>query len=282
MTEALTAAYGRIVSLVPMSYLRSALIVPVGFFFVSAGAVVFMAISLVLLPWRALRVKAANLYGKIVGRIVFWLAGIKTEKVGFEKLQGQYPAIYVSNHTSTMDGPLAMWVCPFGGAGVAKKELARIPFFGWLYMLSGHLLIDRANRTKAVKSMAELSRVVKEHELGIWIWPEGTRSRSGRLLPFKKGFAHLALATGLPVVPVVVSGAQKIWSKGSLVINPARIRIEVLDAIETSDWEIESLDAHIDEVRQAFLELLPEEQLPEAVLEATAGDPAPLRRAANA
>lgn len=282
MTEALSVDDGRVVSIGSMSYLRSALILPVGFFFVSVGAVIFMAISLVLLPWRALRVKAANLYGKMLGRVVFWLAGIKTEKVGFEKLGGQFPAIYVSNHTSTMDGPLAMWVCPMGGAGVAKKELARIPFFGWLYMLSGHLLIDRANRAQAVKSMAELSRVVKEHHLGIWIWPEGTRSRSGRLLPFKKGFAHLALATGLPVVPVVVSGAQEIWSKGSLVINPARIRIEVLDAIDTSHWEIETLDAHIDEVHEAFVQALPEAQRPLVEAPSAVGDPAPLRRAAGA
>ena len=262
-----------------MNRIRSALALATGFTLVALGAIVTMAVSIPLLPWRATRVRLANFYGKVLGRVVFFLGGIKTEKVGFERLKGQFPAVYVSNHSSTMDGPLAMWVCPYGGAGVAKKELAYIPFFGWLYALSGHLLIDRGNRGKAVASMAKLAEAVKSNDLGIWIWPEGTRSRDGRLQPFKKGFVHLALATGLPVVPVVVTGAQRIWNKGSFVINPASIRIEVLPAIDTSGWSADTVDEHVEAVRQVFEDALPEEQRP---LRAGAEDQQrPLKRAAN-
>ncbi len=277
MTEARPGRDEAIVTFEVMAVLRSVLMLALGFGLISVGALIFMALSLVLLPWRATRVRMANLYGKICGRAVFWIAGIKTDKVNFEGLGGQFPAVYVSNHTSTMDGPLAMWVCPMGGAGVSKKELARIPFFGWLYLLSGHLLIDRGNREKAVASMRELSAVVKKNDLGIWIWPEGTRSRDGRLLAFKKGFVHLAIATGLPVVPVVVSGAQHIWNKGSFIITPSRIRIEVLDAIDTSSWSVDTVDEHVDHVRQIFIDHLPADQHP--LEEAPA---IPLKQAANA
>ena len=142
----------------------------------------------------------------------------------------------------------------------AAREILRIPFIGIGYILSGHLLIDRENRNSAIKSMDAIARLVESHRISIWILPEGTRSRQGQLKPFKKGFAHLALATRLPIVPVVVHQGHRFWS-GGLTVRRGRICIDILPPIRTDDWTEERLAEHIAEVEQAFRTSLAQDQL---------------------
>ena len=132
----------------------------------------------------------------------------------------------------------------------------KIPFFGLAYWLAGHLLIDRGNNAKAVASMKKLSDFVKAKGLSIWIWPEGTRSLDGKLIPFKKGFVHLALATGLPVVPVMVHGAHKIWPAKTMQFYPGEVKVEVLDPIDTKDWNKHNIEAHVKQVESVMSEAL--------------------------
>lgn len=234
----------------------------VGFLFVSLCASLTILIALLLLPWRAARVKLCNYYGKIVGRVILWLAGATPTVSHRERVEEFRPAIYVSNHASTLDAFVAIWICPIGGCGVAKKEILRIPFFGWLYFLSGHLTIDRGDRSSAIAAMQKTAAFVLKNKLSIWIWPEGTRSRDGRLQPLKKGFAHLALATGLPIVPVVVHRAHENWAKHGFTFVPIDLRIDVLPAIATAHWKSETLDEHIAEVHAAFAAQLGDSQKP--------------------
>jgi 1-acyl-sn-glycerol-3-phosphate acyltransferase len=142
-----------------------------------------------------------------------------------------------------------MGLCPYGGCGVGKKEVIKIPFFGQAYWLSGHLLIDRGNNTKAIASMTKLSNFVKKKNLSIWIWPEGTRSLDGKLIPFKKGFVHLALATGLPVVPVVLHGANQVWPAKTMQFYPGEVKVEVLDPIKTDNWTKKTINDHVEQVK---------------------------------
>jgi lysophosphatidate acyltransferase len=234
----------------------------VGFAFVALASTLTILIALPLLPWRERRIKLCNYYGKIVGSTVVRLAGGRPVFSHRERLEQYKPAIYVSNHCSTIDLFASMWICPVGGCGVAKKEVARVPFFGWLYWLSGHLLIDRSNRDAAIAALKEVGEVVNKHNLSIWIWPEGTRSRSGRLQPFKKGFVHLAIATGRPVVPVVVHGAHTLWRKKELVFVPGDLQIDVLPAIDTSGWTADDAGEHAMEVYEIFAAALKPEQQP--------------------
>ncbi|HND32367.1 MAG TPA: 1-acyl-sn-glycerol-3-phosphate acyltransferase, partial [Myxococcota bacterium] len=90
--------------------------------------------------------------------------------------------------------------------------------------------------------------------------PEGTRSRDGKIKDFKKGFAHMALATGLPVVPVVVSGVQRAWRHGSWAIHPTKVRVQVLDPIYPTDWTTENLDEKVKMVHDRMEAALPPEQ----------------------
>jgi 1-acyl-sn-glycerol-3-phosphate acyltransferase len=209
-----------------------------------------------------LRIKLCNYYGKIVGYSVTRIAGVTPRLHHPERLNGSFPAIYVANHASTLDAFLSIWLCPVGGCGVVKKESLRVPFWGQLYRLSGHLWIDRSDREQAISAMREAAEAVRRYKLGIWIMPEGTRSRDGRLLPFKKGFVHLAIATGLPVVPVVMHGIHKNWEKGKYTLRPMTADIEVLAPVDTSSWRAETAQAHAEQVHALFAEHLREDQKP--------------------
>lgn len=234
-----------------------------GIVVMAIAVAVFAALCLVLLPWRSARIKVCNVFGHIMGPTILWLAGATVHGVDHERLRASFPAIYISNHTSALDIFLGIWLAPIGVVGVAKKEVVYYPFFGQLYYLSGHLRLDRQNRASAVDALARVAEDVRKHSLGIWMWPEGTRSRDGRLQPFKKGIVHLALATRLPIVPVVVTGAHRAWRKGSLELHPTDIGVKVLDPIVTTHWSADTLERHLDELHGAFERELPAEQLPE-------------------
>ena len=251
-----------------MNTLFSLLRLGIGLVYMAIAVLIFAALCTILLPWRSARIRVCNIFGHITGRFILWLAGATVHGADLAKLQAVYPAIYVSNHTSALDIFLGIWLGPVGVCGVAKKEVVWYPFFGQLYALSGHLLIDRQNRENAIAALKRAAEDVKRYHLAIWMWPEGTRARDGRLQPFKKGFAHLALATGLPVVPIVVSGAHRAWQKNSMHIHPTDIRVQVMDPIPTTGWSNETLERNIEEVHAVFASALPPDQLPEVKIPA--------------
>jgi lysophosphatidate acyltransferase len=247
-----------------------------GFLFLGVTTSVTLALALLLLPFRVLRVKLCNWYGHTVGRSIVWFAGITPKVEHHARLQASNPAIYVMNHTSTVDAFLGIWLCPIGGCGVFKKEIVRTPFYGQLALLSGHLLLDRFNKDKAVETLRDAAEFVRKNRLGIWIMPEGTRSKDGRLLPFKKGFVHLAIATGFPVVPVVTHGAHRNWVKGEfLSYTPMDLKIEVLEPIDTSAWREETAGEHADAVHRLFAQHLPADMQPLPVEAAPVAPPLP-------
>ena len=114
-------------------------------------------------------------------------------------------------------------------------------------------MIDRSNRERAIATMDGMARFMTKNSLSLWLWPEGTRSKDGNLQAFKKGFVHAALATKLPIVPVVVYDAAKIFPRGKLKFNPGPLHIEVLDAIPTDGWTVETIDEHVEMVRDVFV-----------------------------
>lgn len=220
----------------------------------------YFILCVLLMPWRPRRLRLGNWVGATAGRWIHWLVGIRYEVVG-ESLEAQAPALYVQNHAGTVDFWLAMQLCPAPGSGTVKREILWVPIVGVAYWLSGHLLLNRSNRDQSIAAMDEISALVHEHRISVWILPEGTRSRDGRLLRFRKGFAHMALATRLPIIPVVVHQAHRFWARG-LRVHPGRIIVEALPAIPTEDWTREHLDEHIEQVRQVFIDHLGPDQRP--------------------
>jgi len=234
----------------------------VGLTFLTVSSLVYFPVALLLLPFRKVRIYLANSYGKFAGYGITRLAGVRPNVPDFAKLKQSMPAIYVANHASTLDAFLCVWLCPFGAVGVLKKEIVRVPGYGQIAWLSGHLLLDRQSKDRAVEALKGVADYVKKEQLGIWIMPEGTRSRSGRLLPFKKGFVHLAIATGLPVVPVVIHGAHRNWEADHFRFRPMQLDIEVLPPIDTSSWAEVSAGEHAQQVHDLFVTKLREDQKP--------------------
>jgi lysophosphatidate acyltransferase len=233
-----------------------------GFAWVGLCTAVFLVALVLFLPSRATRIRVGNVYGTWAGRGMAWLTGSQFVIRGEEHADGQRPAIYLANHTSIIDIFLGIWLSPTGTCGIGKKEVIWYPFFGQFFWLAGHLTIDRNNRASAVEALGELATFVARHALSIFVWPEGTRSRDGRLRSFKKGPFHLALATKLPIVPMVIANAHEAWASRSFRLRRRTITVTFLPPIETASWEKEHLDEHIHAVEGVFATALPESQRP--------------------
>jgi lysophosphatidate acyltransferase len=235
----------------------------VGWMFMALLALPTLVVLVLLLPLRPLRVRLSSHYVRLVGGTCIRLSGMDVRLENRSGLETGRPAIYVSNHTSLLDVLLAMWLCPVGTTAVAKREVAWLPCIGQIYVLSGSLRIDRGDPERAIAALGRTAEFVRRAGLSVMIWPEGTRSRTGRLLPFKKGFAHLALQTRLPVVPIVVTGAHRAWRPNSLRFDDrARVTVHVARPIDTQAWSRDTLASHLAEVEAVFREHLPEDQQP--------------------
>ncbi|WOL15700.1 hypothetical protein Cni_G24481 [Canna indica] len=207
---------------------------------------VWAVVMIVMLPWPYERIRQGNLYGHVTGRLMMWILGnpIKIEGSEFSDTR----AIFICNHASPIDIFLAMWLTPVGTVGIAKKEIIWYPLFGQLYLLANHLRIDRSNPTAAIESLKEAATAIMNNNLSLIFFPEGTRSRSGRLLPFKKGFLHIALQTRLPIVPMILTGTHLAWRKNSLRVRPAPIAVKYLPPIATDGWKEENMNEYIDKM----------------------------------
>ncbi|TKY57278.1 1-acyl-sn-glycerol-3-phosphate acyltransferase [Spatholobus suberectus] len=221
---------------------------------------IWALIMVVLIPWPYERIRQGNIYGHVTGRMLMWILGNPIKIEGAEYSNER--AIYISNHASPIDIFLIMWLTPTGTVGIAKKEIIWYPLFGQLYVLANHLRIDRSNPTAAIESMKEAARAVVKNNLSLIIFPEGTRSKNGRLLPFKKGFVHLALQSRLPIVPMVLTGTHLAWRKGSLHVRPAPLTVKYLPPISTENWKADKIDDYVKMVHNLYREHLPESQRP--------------------
>ncbi|MBI5526597.1 MAG: 1-acyl-sn-glycerol-3-phosphate acyltransferase [Deltaproteobacteria bacterium] len=245
-----------------MDAVLSAVRVVAGMLILASASVLQAVILLALLPSRTARIRSCIVFERIVGHACTRLCGCRVEITGRERLDPRRPAIYVVNHTSMIDLFIALRFMPCGSVGVIKKEVIFYPFFGQLYLLAGHLRLDRGHHAAAVASMRSLADLVRRARLSIFLSPEGTRARDGRLLPFKRGMAHLAIQTGLPVVPIVILGAYRAWPSDSLSIRGGTIRVEVLPAVDTRDWSPENTVEATEQIHRVFRKHLPPEQQP--------------------
>jgi 1-acyl-sn-glycerol-3-phosphate acyltransferase len=177
--------------------------------------------------------------------------GIRVVVKGLENVDLGRPHIFMCNHQSVVDVAALIQTIPLQFRFVAKRELARIPFFGWALALGGHVLIDRGNRPRAIRSLERASRQIRGGT-NVIVFPEGTRSKTGELQTFKKGGFHLAIAAQVPVVPVTVSGSQRITPKHSLRIESGEVKIRYGKPILTTGMSSGDRHTLADEVRAAI------------------------------
>jgi len=150
------------------------------------------------------------------------LAGIRVRTVGREHLEPGRAYLFMANHTSNLDPPILTPLLGRRIAIIAKQELFKIPLFGYAMRKANFVALNRADRRSAVESVGNAVHVLQSG-LGMMVFPEGTRSRDGRLLPFKKGPFHLAMEAGVPVVPITVVGAHEAWPKGTMKLRAGEV-----------------------------------------------------------
>ncbi|HVO22390.1 MAG TPA: lysophospholipid acyltransferase family protein [Candidatus Margulisiibacteriota bacterium] len=210
-----------------------------------------LAILVVLVTRRGWAVDA---FGRIWGRWILKVCGIHVDVEGVEHLDRHRSYVIVSNHLSNFDIFATLGAVPLDIRFVAKKELLRLPVFGQALALSDHIVIDRSNPEAAITRINE--RVAAQINSGFCLlfYAEGTRSRDGKVHEFKKGGVTLALRTGLPIVPMSVSGTRKFLPRSHVIIRPGgRVKIVLGRPIATRDYPHERRDELNQRVRDAIV-----------------------------
>jgi len=166
-------------------------------------------------------------------RLILATTGVRVEVVGLERLEPNRTYVFVSNHQSIYDIPILFWSLPYQLRIIAKESLGRFPFLGWHLRRTGHMLVDRSrpDRTRIFGWAARLTA----NGLCLIVFPEGTRSRDGRVARFKGGSFFLALEAGLPVVPISVIGSRHVMLKDRLATYPGNVRLVVHEPIDTAN-----------------------------------------------
>lgn len=164
-------------------------------------------------------------------RLILVTTGVRVSVAGLERLAPGRTYVFVANHQSIYDIPILFWTLPFQLRIIAKESLGNIPFLGWHLRRAGHMLVDRRHPERR-KIFAWASRLTA-NGLSLIVFPEGTRSRDGRVGRFKGGSFYLALEAGLPVVPISVVGSRHVMMKGRLATYPGDVRLVVHEPIDT-------------------------------------------------
>jgi 1-acyl-sn-glycerol-3-phosphate acyltransferase len=180
-------------------------------------------------------------------------AGTPVRVAGIERIP-QGPVVYASNHSSMFDIWALAATLPGSVRLVAKQELARIPLLGRAMVTAGHVMIDREHPRRALAAYERAADVIRSGVSAV-VFPEGTRSRTGELLPFKNAPFGLAIAAQVPVVPVYVRNTFEIMPKGGVRLRPRPIEIEVGDPIATAGMTLERRQELRERVHAAILGL---------------------------
>jgi 1-acyl-sn-glycerol-3-phosphate acyltransferase len=165
-------------------------------------------------------------------RSVTSFAGVKVVIENRATLVPEQPYVFMANHASSLDIWAVFVAIPRRLRLIAKKQLARIPLFGWAMWAGRFIFIDRGNGVAARRSIVEAGRRIHDGD-SVLIFPEGTRTRDGSLLPFKKGGFHLASKAGVPIVPVALCGTRALMPRGSLLLRAGAIRVIIGQPIPT-------------------------------------------------
>lgn len=181
------------------------------------------------------RVHPFQLAARYWSSFLLFCAGVKVEVKGAKKVPLKEPVIYVSNHQGSADIMILLAKLPTLFRFIIKKELFKIPIFGWYLRKAGYLSVERGVGHKAHKLFSRSVEVLRSGE-NLVVFPEGTRSRSGKLGAFKRGSLLLAFKAGVKVVPVAISGSYDIQPHGSLLIRPRPVKLFIGDPVDLKGY----------------------------------------------
>lgn len=215
--------------------------------------------ALVAVPHALLTGNSDFLYriSMVIVRVGLKLAGIAVETVGLEQLDPAASYVFMANHVSDLDPPVLMPNLPRRTSVLVKKELFRIPVLGPAMRVAHLVPVDRHNREAAIASVRDAAEVIRSG-LDMMVFPEGTRSPDGRLLPLKKGPFYLAEEAGCGIVPVSILGTYEMRPKGKFFLRPGKATLVFHDPVWPRDYP--ERDALIAAVRDRIASALPEDR----------------------
>ncbi len=230
-------------------------------FGVTVGGLWFVVCSAAGIVW--LLVSPHNrqtlyVYGRVFCRGLVRMMGWRIEVENRDRLEAFRPCVITGNHQSFLDVVTFGSIFPRRTVSAGKREIGRIPVFGWFYRLSGNLIIDRAHARSALESLEEAARIMRTEKIALWFMPEGHRNQEPRLLPFKTGAFRLALASGAPIVPIVAEPLTVICDTRRHMARPGRLRMRVLEPVPTVGLQPKDLPDLVASVQSKMQQALDE------------------------
>jgi 1-acyl-sn-glycerol-3-phosphate acyltransferase len=223
-----------------------------GFLF---GGLWFLICSAAGVAWLLVRPgnrQTLYVYGRVFCRGVVRLMGWRIDVENRDRLDRYRPCVIVANHQSFADVITFGSIFPRRTVSAGKREIGRIPVFGWFYRLSGNLIIDREHARAAHDSLAAAARAMRQEDLSVWFMPEGHRNPGPVLLPFKSGAFRLALAAGVPILPIVAAPLARIVDMNRRRARPGRLDVRVLEPVSTDGLQSRDLPELAARVRAAM------------------------------
>jgi len=224
--------------------------------FLTVAAVLTLAVGMILLTLCSILTlgQAKNFitrfFSRTLGRIVLFFAGVKVNFVGGPIAR---PAIYISNHSSTLDIFLIIAMGLPKVRYIAKYELLYNPLFGVMGWLTGQIFIKRQDSEQAVATLNRAYEKIRRQGLSLYVAPEGTRIVGGKIGPFKKGAFRMAMDLQYPIVPIHFTGARQLCPGKTLRVKTGEVTIRFYPAIDTSAWTRENMNEEVAKIRQDYI-----------------------------
>lgn len=200
------------------------------------GGLWFLLCSAVGTVWLLLAPRNRQtlyMFGRVFCRGITRMMGWEVQVANRGRLDEARPCVFIANHQSFLDVVTFGSVFPRRTVSAGKREIGRIPVFGWFYRLSGNLVLDRGNPRDARDSLDAAAGTIRGENVSVWFMPEGHRNQADQLLPFKSGAFRMALAARVPIVPIVAAPLDVIADTGRRLARPGTLRVTVLEPIPT-------------------------------------------------
>lgn len=235
----------------PIEYVRSILSILV--FFLMLLLMTPVILVLLLISFGSLSSFVVEKIAPLIVKPVFPAAGLDFQ-IKMHTGRVHYPAVYIINHSSTLDLLTILALGLPKVRFVAKWQLQYNPLFFLLGRLTGQVFIRREQSEKAIQALSKNVYRIKEQGLTLLMAPEGTRKHPGIIGPFKKGAFRMAMELGYPLVPIYFEGNRELSEGGFLLTRRGKLTAHIHSPIDTSDWTLENLDEKIEAVRRLYLE----------------------------
>lgn len=213
---------------------------------------VFFAALVIATSFLDRDAKAAYGFARMWLRVNLWISGVDLVVRGLEHLDRKRQYVFMSNHRSNADiVAVGCALIDYQLRWVAKKELLKVPMFGWGMRALKNIVIDRSNHDEAVRSYQRAGEQIRRG-ISVLVFPEGTRGEGDELLPFKKGGFVLALETGTPIVPIAILGTAAVLAKKGWQIDRGRVEVRIGEPIETRGVALDDKDRILAAVRDSI------------------------------